>query len=626
MHRLIGKSVHMEKFNKLFIARLSQISIDALLIIFSLFLSYVLTEQTLYVPRSDALWLLRAVPLFLIVKLSINYHLRIYRQLWRYVSIKDVANIVKAVSLSSFVGVVGIFILRWPIINKTMFILDWILCIGFFSGARFLRRYLTMWKLEKRRPKIKKKRVLLYGAGESGELILRRIHNDPYIKISPVGFVDDAPEKAGAILHGVEILGNGERLGDIIEKFDVEEILITTPLMDKEKVETIIRVAKEKNVEVKIVPSFYGMLRSGDEAPLAREIDVQDLLGRERVVPNINFLEKAISGKRFLVTGGCGSIGKELVKQLVQFKPEKIVVLDINETGIFWLDYELSQVLPKEKYSFYLCDVKNLCRLGRILDEEKPEVIYHAAAYKHVPISKNNPSEYISTNVVGTKNLIELVKSRNFIKKFCLISTDKAANPSNVMGASKRLAELLVLRESQDSEEKKITFVRFGNVLGTRGSVVPIFKDMIAKGGPVKVTHPDIERYFMDKHEAIHLVLQAPFFVGRGVSFLLDMGKPVKINDLAKLVIRLSGSDEKLIKIEYVGLRPGEKISEELFDLAREKLEKTGFDRIFSLVEKEVDRHISEIQVQEVISVAQKGDDESVHNRLNEMFPNLTKH
>lgn len=605
------------------ITRLVQISIDAGLVILSLFLSYVLTEQTVYMPQQHVWWLLRCLPLFLVLKLLVNYGFKIYRQLWRYVSVKDVANIVRAVSVSSVLCAAVILILQWPVINKTMFILDWGLCVNFFAGARFLRRYSTMKELEKRRPVIKKKRVLLYGAGESGELLLRRIQSDPFLKVLPVCFVDDDPENVGAILLGLEVYGDGEKMGEFIDKFNIDEIIITTSLMPREKIERTFRIANEKQVEVKIVPSFYEMLESGAKAPLAREVDVQDLLGRDRVAPNVDFLGKAIQDKRFLVTGGCGSIGKELVRQIARFGPEKIMAVDINETGIFWLDYELSQIMPKEKYSLHLCDVKNLESFKKIIDEEKPEVIYHAAAYKHAPISQSNPAEYFSTNVLGAKNIIELVKSRPFIKKFCLISTDKAVSPTNVMGATKRLAETLVMREAKDLEEKKITFVRFGNVLGSRGSVVPIFRDMIAKGGPVKVTHPDVERYFMDIQEAVHLVLQAPFFIGAGLAFILDMGKPVKINDLAKLAIRLSGFNENSMKIEYVGLRPGEKMSEILHDPVHEKLEKTAFNKIFSLTEKEIDPQVDDKRLEEVIAMAQRGDDEGVYHYLKDLFPAL---
>ena len=616
-------STKMKESGKFPSARMVQISIDAGLILLSLFLSCVFTEQKWLISSARLSWFFQTAFLFLFVKLSINYWFRIYRQLWRYVSIKDVVNIFKACTLSSLVGIACMFVFKWQTIGRTMLVLDWILCIGLFSGARFLRRYLTMRKLEERRPLIKKKKVLLYGAGENGELILRRIQSDPYLKLHAVCFVDDDSEKRGAVLHGVEIMGDIERMGDLIDRLDVEEIIITAPLIPKEKIEKTFQISKRKNIEVKIAPSFYGMFQTETKAPLAREIDVQDLLGRQRIIPNIDFLMRAVSGKRILVTGGCGSIGKELVKQSARFAPEKIIVLDNNETGIFWLDYDLSQSLSKDRYALFLGDVRNPEKLKKIIDEERPEVIYHAAAYKHVPLSLSNPSEYITTNVYGTKNILELVKTRPFVKRFCLISTDKAANPSSVMGATKRLAEMIVLREAVDSEEKKITFVRFGNVLGSRGSVVPIFRDMIAKGGPVKVTHLDVERYFMDIREAVHLVLQAPFFVGSGKAFLLDMGKSIKINDLAKLVIKLAGFDERSMKIEYVGLRPGEKVVEELFDPAHEELKKTSFHKIFSLLEKGADPGVSDLRMQGVIATAQKGDDEGVRHFLKEVFPNV---
>lgn len=616
----------MKRNRNFFVIKAVQILIDAGLIVLSIFISYGLTERTLTLPTRHLEWFLRTIPLFLILKLSVNYLLRIYRQLWRYVSIGDIVNIFKAVSLSSLLCVAAIYFFRWPLLNKAILILDWILCICFFSGARFVRRYLTMKKIEGRRPQIKKKRVLLYGAGESGDLFLRRIQSDPYSKILPVCLVDDDPQNAGGTLHGVNVLGDLGQVESLIGRLAVEEVIITTPLMPKEKVEEIFRIAKKKEIKVKIVPSLNEMMEREIKAPLVREIDVEDLLGRKQAIPNTVFLEKTIRGRRFLVTGGCGSIGKELVRQIARFGPEKVIVLDINETGMFWLDYDFSRILPKEKYALFLCDIRNPEKLRKIIDEEKPEVIYHAAAYKHVSISEANPSEYLLTNVYGTQNVMELAKSRPFIKKFCLISTDKAVNPSNVMGATKRLAEMLVTREALDSNDKKIAFVRFGNVLGSRGSVVPIFKEMIAKGGPVKVTHPYVERYFMDLHEAVHLVLQAPFFVGAGAAFVLDMGRPIKIKDLAQLAIRLSGLDESVIKIEYMGLRPGEKLSEELHDPACETLEKTDFDKILAIKGRMKNPAIDEKQLQDVTEAAQKGDDEKVRRYLKEFFPGLTIH
>ncbi|HPW77564.1 MAG TPA: nucleoside-diphosphate sugar epimerase/dehydratase [Candidatus Omnitrophota bacterium] len=604
--------------------RFFQVLIDAGLILFSLVTAYALTEKDGCFAQIHIRRILLAVPFFLVIKLAINTAFRIYRQLWRYIGIRDAVNIFKAVSLSNLVLMALFFSVQGKIFSPTMFALDWVLCLGLFSGVRFLRRYQMMKKIESRRAPVTKKKVLLYGAGSGGELILRRIQGEPSIKMMPVGFIDDDPAKVGAVLHGVEVLGSVERIKEIIERFHAEEILITSPTMPAAKIEQVSQIAKKERINIKIAPSFYGMFQGGAESSVAREIDVQDLLGRNPVVPNVAFLEKNLNGKRFLVTGGCGSIGKELVKQIARYGPGKIIVVDVNETGIFWLDYELSRLLSRDRYALYLCDVRNVSKLEKIIDGERPEVIYHAAAYKHVPISAQNPSEYVSTNVLGTKNVIDLAQRKDFIKKFCLVSTDKAVNPVNVMGVTKRMAELLVLRETPNREDKKITFVRFGNVLGSRGSVVPLFKDMIEKGGPVKVTHPDVERYFMDLQEAVHLVLQAPFFTGNGAAFILDMGTPVKIQDLARLAIRLSGLEKEGIRIEYTGLRPGEKITEELYDPRYERWDKTDFEKIAALTAIRVVPEISDKQFEKVNSFALAGDDESVYRWLKEFFPQIS--
>ncbi len=604
--------------------RFYQVLIDAGLILFSLVTAYALTEKDGCFTQIHVRRILFAAPFFLGIKLVINAAFRIYRQLWRYIGIRDAVNIFKAVSLSDLALMAFFFSVKGRIFSPVMFALDWVLCLGFFSGVRLLRRYQMMKKIESRRVPVAKKKVLLYGAGSGGELILRRIQSEPSIKMMPVGFIDDDPEKMGAVLHGVEVLGGVEKTKEMIGRFHVEEILITSPTMPATRIEQVSQIAKNEQISIKIAPSFYGMFQGGTESSVAREIDVQDLLGRNPVVPNVAFLEKNLNGKRFLVTGGCGSIGKELVKQIARYGPGKIIVVDVNETGIFWLDYELSRILSRDRYVLYLCDVRNIGKLEKIVDRERPEVIYHAAAYKHVPISAQNPSEYVSTNVLGTKNVIDLAQRKDFIKKFCLVSTDKAVNPVNVMGVTKRMAELLVLRETPNREDKKITFVRFGNVLGSRGSVVPLFKDMIEKGGPVKVTHPDVERYFMDLQEAVHLVLQAPFFTGNGAAFILDMGTPVKIQDLARLAIRLSGLEKEGIRIEYTGLRPGEKITEELYDPRYERWDKTDFEKIAALTAIRVVPEISDKQFEKVNSFALAGDDESVYRWLKEFFPQIS--
>ncbi|MBU2043905.1 MAG: polysaccharide biosynthesis protein [Candidatus Omnitrophica bacterium] len=607
--------------------RLLQVAIDSLLVFFSLYGSYVLTEQALYIPNQYRLWFFKTLILMLVVRLTVNSLLGVYRQIWRHVSLEDIINIFKAVSLSTFTAVLVIFLFQGSVINWAIFLVDALLCFSLFSGARLLRRYLILKTVKQKSKFIKKAKVLLYGAGEGGDIFIRQIIREPYSKILIEGIIDDDSRKQGAILHGLKVLGDRSKVIDIIDHKQIDEVIITIPSATKQLIEGIYKVLQQRNVKIRTVPSLYEILSERRKLTNIRDIEINDLLGREAMSVSFEFLDKAIRGKKFLITGGAGSIGKELVKQITHFSPEKVVVLDINENAIFWLSYELSQLTKKDKYSLLICDIKNKEKLDKIIEKERPDFIFHAAAHKHVPISEFNPSETVLANVLCTKNLIEIVKAKKFIKKFCFISTDKAVKPSSLMGATKAIGEILILNEANLNKDKRFCFVRFGNVLGSRGSVIPLFKEMIESGGPIRVTSPYSERYFMGIQEAINLILQVSFMSSETNAFLLDMGDPIKIVDLAKLLINIFGFNDKSIGIEYIGLRPGEKLKEELYDRDHEKLANSPHKKIFAIIlnKNEYGLKADDLAINNLIKNASRHNEDEVIKKLKQMFPTLTR-
>jgi len=616
----------MAKKYKISKYRIFQILVDSVLICLSLYLAYVLTEQTFWLAPFHRIWFIKACVFMLLIRLAVNILFGLYRQIWRYISFDDFIKIFKAVVSGSLIGVIAIFFLQRQVANRTMFLVDMLLCFTFLSGARIVRRYFRQKMLSGRPKFIKKKRVLLYGAGSGGDIFVRQVRHDPYSKIIIAGFVDDDPEKTGAYLHGVEVLGSGHNLEELIDKNEIDEIIITIPSVKKQTVDSIYSIVKRRNVAVKIMPSIYEVLNEGKKITNVRMVDVSDLLGRNVVSLDLEGLKSNINGKRVLITGAAGSIGKVLFKQVLSFHPEKVVGLDINENGIFWLDHELSaRDDTKDKHAVVICDIRNKNKVESVIDREKPHFIFHAAAYKHVPLSGLNPSEYVLTNILGTRNLIDIVKKKPYIEKFCFISTDKAVKPCNVMGATKAVGERIILEEIVKNKDKRFSFVRFGNVLGSRGNVIPIFKEMIEQGGPIKVTHPDVERYFMDTQEAVNLVLEASFIPAENNAFLLNMGKPIKIVDLAKLLIKLAGLSEYNIEIEYCGLRPGEKLRENLYDNNFEKLAPTAHNKVYSIIGKNKENtafnYIDESWIRDLIESAKRNDDEDVLKKLKEMFP-----
>jgi len=497
------------------------------------------------------------VPLQAIVFVSFG----LYRGIWRFASIPDLKRIFLAVGAASVLVAAMLFMVKTTIaVPRSVLVLDPLLLILMMGGSRFIYR---AWKehqlygltLSQGNP------VIVLGAGEAAVALVKDLSRSTQWRV--VGLLDDDNAMHAREIFGVKVKGAIRQLGDISKRFGVEHVIVAMPSAHHQKRRQAIDLANHLGLEVLTVPAIDDLMSGKVSVSQIRKVDVEDLLGRDAVALDNSGLQHLITGKVVLVSGAGGSIGSELCRQIVKFNPSVLVCLDTSEFSLYQLEQELSALALSAQLIYLTCDVKNKVRIDNALAQYQPSVVFHAAAYKHVPMMENgNVWEALSNNVVGTHTLARACKDAG-VAKFVLISTDKAVNPTNVMGASKRLAEM-VCQGLQENSGTRFVIVRFGNVLGSSGSVIPKFREQIAQGGPVTITHPDITRYFMSIPEAAQLVMQAGLMGQGGEIFVLDMGEPVKIADLAMDMIQLSGLQADEIKIEYVGLRPGEKLYEEL--------------------------------------------------------------
>jgi len=542
------------------------------------------------------------------------YH-GLFSGLWRYASIDDVWRIAKANVLSTLGFLAGsTFFYPTIRIPRSIIILDCILCFGLMTGIRFAVRLFR----EKFRPIFgkKRKRILVVGAGEAGVLVLREARNNPKADIDVVGFVDDNPAKRNLYIQGKRILGKCNDIAMIVEKYAIEEIMIAIPSASGEIVRGIIAHCQASSVKIRIVPGLQKIL-SGEAEVRSREVRPDDLLGRESVQVNEAEISAYLTDKVVLVTGAGGSIGSVLCKQIARFNPKEIILFDHNENDVYFLAIEFSTKYPSVKLRTVIGDIKDVGLLKHAFSSYKPQVVFHAAAHKHVPLLEENPAAAVKNNILGTGNLIYAAHHYG-VDRFILISTDKAVNPSSVMGKTKRVSEMLLQAKAKKSRTKFMA-VRFGNVLGSAGSIVPLFMKQIAEGGPVTVTHRQAQRYFMSVNEAVLLVLQASVIGQGGEVFVLDMGEQIKIVDLARDLIILSGLEpEKDIKVSFVGLRPGEKLKEELF-LNRERDLATQYDKIFVAPPDEFNIQALRQKIRKLLSHAQNYDYAKIHELLNEI-------
>lgn len=502
------------------------------------------------------------------VLLLLSHHLfayifNLYHRAWEYASINELLAIVKGVTASILLTSVLAFIINGQVFIRLIFI-TWMMHLILIGGSRISWRVLRRHILDK---DIELIPTLVVGAGRGGNLLIHQMLSTPTMGMKPVVAVDDDINKKNIELtDGIKVRGTTEDIHSLVTKYDIKRIVIAIPSLDKQKLNDIHKATTETGSEVLIMPNIDDVMAGKLEVSQLKKVEVEDLLGRDPIQLDDAGISEQISGKTILVTGAGGSIGSEICRQVVKYKPERLVILGHGENSIYLINEELNnKLLGSVEIIPIIADVQDRERMFEQMMKYKPDIVYHAAAHKHVPLMEYNPTEAVKNNIIGTKNTAEAaLESR--VKKFVLVSTDKAVNPPNVMGASKRLAEMVIQSLDTESEYTRFVAVRFGNVLGSRGSVIPKFKQQIENGGPITVTHPEMTRYFMTIPEASRLVIQAGALANGGEIFVLDMGEPVKIVDLAKNMIKLSGFNEDDIKIEYTGIRPGEKLFEELLN------------------------------------------------------------
>jgi len=505
----------------------------------------------------------------LAIKIPTYFFFGLYRRLWIYASTGELRLITVAVTSASVLtsGVMLLLIsagMVLPGMPRSALGIDWLISLILIGGSRFALRILAEQSTTSR-TNGKTKRVIIIGAGDAGALVVRELQKSSQLNLIPVGFLDDDPAKQKHVIHGVTVIGKVNDLSSAIEQHGIEEVIIAIPSAPGGLVRKVNDVCRVKGVVSRTMPGIYELIGGKVNVSRLREVDITDLLRREPVRVNDEAVGAALEGKRVLVTGAGGSIGRELCRQIARRNPAELVILGHGENSIFEILLELQNDYPELSLSPVIADIRNQERLTQIFTQHQPQIVFHAAAHKHVPLMEANIVEAITNNILGTHNITQVSTTHN-IERFVLISTDKAVRPSSIYGATKRFAEMIVLDTARQTK-LPFTVVRFGNVLGSRGSIIPTFKNQIANGGPVTITHPDMYRFFMTIPEAVYLVLQAASMENGGETFVLNMGEPVRILDLAEDLVRLSGLEpHRDIAIAYTGIRPGEKLTEELWD------------------------------------------------------------
>ena len=548
----------------------------------------------------------------------INAVCRLYTSLWRFASLEELKNAIVAIVLSSFIQFFGMRLLDLPVPRSYIFIYTMLLSICII-GPRFSYRFLrivfrnheVIWQTK---PVV----TMVVGAGAAGYMLVREMKNSKHLNRKVPCIIDDDPKKIGTYLQGIPIVGDKEDIPAMAKKYGIEEIIIAIPTLKDDKQHELLEICQETSCKIKILPGIYQMVNQEVDVSMLRDVSIEDLLGREPVDLHMEKIGNYISGKVIIVTGGGGSIGSEICRQVALHDPKQLIIVDIYENNAYDIQLELKKNYPELKLETLIASVRDKKRIEDIFETYRPDIVYHAAAHKHVPLMEDSPDEAIKNNVLGTYNVASAA-NKFHVKKMVLISTDKAVRPTNVMGASKRICEIIIQIFSQISPTEYAA-VRFGNVLGSNGSVIPIFRQQIKNGGPVTVTHPDIIRYFMTIPEAVNLVLQCGAYAKGGEIFILDMGEPVKILDLAKKMIRLSGHiPGEDIKIEFTGLRPGEKLYEELL-IDEDNLVETENDRIFVAQMGEIDVDAMSRKINRLIEYAYE-ESRNIREEIKELVP-----
>jgi FlaA1/EpsC-like NDP-sugar epimerase len=558
------------------------------------------------------------LPLIIAIQSGAFIYFGLYRGDWRFASMPDLLRIIKAVTVSTLTCMAIIFLFtRLQAIPRSVFPAYWLLLIVGLGTPRFFYRWIKDRKLYLGQGQ----RVLIAGAGRAGEMLVRDLLRDPQRTLEPVGFVDDMKRKQGADIHGIRVLGTCDRLPELVTRLEVDIVLLAIPSARSPQIRRIVEYCEAANVSFRSIPCMQDLIAGRVSINTLREVSIEDLLGRDPVKLDREAISSELSGRCVLISGGGGSIGTELCRQVAKLQPARLVLLENCEFNLFRIENELRTSFPDIELHSRLGDVSDPATVEHVYATHKPDITYHAAAYKHVPMLESQAREAIQNNVCGTRTLA-LAADRHGCDAFVLISTDKAVNPANIMGASKRIAEIFCQNLNQRSATRFIT-VRFGNVLGSDGSVVPLFKEQIEAGGPVTVTHPDMMRYFMTIPEACQLILQAEA-MGRGSEiYVLDMGEPVSITYLAEQLIRLSGNEPgKDIEIVYTGLRPGEKLFEELFH-EKEQLTGTQHEKIFLARHRQIEWELLEKTLRELESACANYDEQTLLTGIATLVPEL---
>ncbi len=555
---------------------------------------------------------------------------RLYKRIWRYLSIGDLFLIAEVVTAGVFASVLFLNLVEGFFPPRTVIALTWFFSLALVGGSRLVWRLYCERKGALNRGQ---ERILIVGAGDVGEVISREIIRRPNLG-KLVGFVDDDKEKIGKRIHNIKVLGDIEGINDILEKEQVSTVIIAISTVSGKEIKRIVYNIKNKKVKIKILPGLYELVDGKVSVSRIREVRIEDLLGREPVDLNLEEISGYLKDKRVMVTGGGGSIGGELARQICRFGPKSLILLDHSENGLFHINLELEgKLLGMEEEDIesvradmkvvpVVADIRDRDKMNKIFKKYKPEVVFHSAAHKHVPMMEYHPDEAVMNNIIGTKNVGELAE-RYGVERVVMISTDKAINPTSVMGASKRVAEMVV-KDLGNKNKTKFVAVRFGNVLESNGSVIPMFKQQIAEGGPVTVTDREVKRYFMTLPEASQPVIQAGALGKGGEVFVLDMGEPIRVLGMAEELIRLSGLEVgEDIEIKIVGLRPGEKLFEELLTEEEKSgvLGDSGHEKIFIAKVEEVDGEKLEKDIKELERLAKEMDSEGIVRKLQEMVP-----
>jgi FlaA1/EpsC-like NDP-sugar epimerase len=564
-----------------------------------------------------------------LIKPLIYYFFGLYRRLWAYASVNELILISTAVTVASAVfsavtlilyvtGINGVRLLNFP---RAVLLIDWLLSLVGIGGLRFAIRLLAEGRAASKKPTPRKARnVLVIGAGNAGALVVREMQKNPQLGLRPVGYLDDDLTKQRRQIHGVSVVGKLADLSRALDHHPVDEVIMSIPSAGGKVVRQVTDICRLKGIPFRTMPGLFELIGGKVSVNRLREVEIADLLRREPVQIQDQLVGAALSGKRVLVTGAGGSIGGEICRQIAHWGPQMLVMLGHGENSIFETMLELREDFPRLPIQLVIADIRDKSRIQSVFADFRPQVVFHAAAHKHVPLMESNIEEAITNNIIGTQNIVRAA-SAIYTERLVLISTDKAVRPVNVMGATKRIAEMIVVDTAHRSGHA-YSVVRFGNVLGSRGSVVPLFKRQIAHGGPVTVTHPDMKRYFMTIPEAVHLVLQAAAMGQGGEVFMLNMGQQVRILDLAEDLIRLSGLEPgKDIEIVFTGIRPGEKLSEDLWGDGME-YKKTAHPEVFraeteeAILPDNLDKLIEELH-----QLARDGEASAILHLLDETIP-----